>query len=145
MSDQKDVDNRLDEMIRKTLAASLDNAGEGCPDADMLAAFAENSLASTERAKWNTHISGCAICQRQLAALARAGAVGPNRDRSFVPAATVTSEIEYVDAEEAREEAGLWHTIRSALRFSLGPMPLSIVLHIAVLLFLIITVHEQRG
>ncbi|HSU91854.1 MAG TPA: hypothetical protein VLI44_10385, partial [Sporolactobacillaceae bacterium] len=146
MNDQRDSDGRLDEMIRKTLAAGLDNSGAGCPDPDLLAAFTEDTLAPTERAKWNTHVSGCAICQRQLAALARAGAVGPNRDRSFVPAAALTSEVEYVDADEAREEAGgLWHTIRRAMRFSLGPMPLSIVLHIAVLLFLIITVHEQRG
>ena len=117
MSDQRDSDSRLDEMIRKTLAAGLDNSGEGCPDPDLLAAFTEDTLAPTERAKWNTHVSGCAICQRQLAALARAGAVGPNRDRSFVPAATVASQIEYVDADEAREEAGgLWPTIRSAIR-----------------------------
>ena len=146
MSDQRDSDNRLDEMIRKTLGASLDNSGEGCPDPDLLAAFAEDTLASAERAKWNTHVSGCALCQRQLAALARAGVVGPSRDRGFVPAAALASEIEYVDADEARGEAGgLWHTIRSALRFSIGPMPLSIAIHIAVLLFLIITVHEQRG
>src|ERR1700688_2486277 len=153
MSDQRDSDNRLDEMIRKTLAAGLDNSGEGCPEPDLLAAFAEDTLASAERAKWNTHVSGCALCQRQLAALARAGAVGSSRDRGFVPAATLAarpaqfnSEIEYVDADEARAESGgLWHTVRSALRFSIGPMPLSIAIHIAVLLFLIITVHEQRG
>src|SRR6266481_4445696 len=146
MSDQRDSDSRLDEMIRKTLAAGLDNSGQGCPDPDLLAAFTEDTLAPTERAKWNTHVSGCALCQRQLAALARAGAVGSNRDRDFVPAASLASEVEYVDAYEASEEAGgLWHTIRSALRFSIGPMPLSIAIHIAVLLFLIITVHEQRG
>src|SRR6267378_2036781 len=126
MSDQRDSDSRLDEMIRKTLAAGLDNSGEGCPDPDLLAAFAENTLASAERAKWNTHVAGCALCQRQLATLA--------------------SEIEYVDDDEARAESGgLWQTIRSAMRFSLGPMPLSIAIHIALLLFLIITVHEQRG
>src|SRR5689334_21115880 len=119
MSDQRDSDNRLEEMIRSSLAASLDNSGEGCPDPNQLAAFAEDTLASAERAKWNTHVSVCALCQRQLAALARTGAVGANRDRGFVPAATLASEIAYVDADEAREESGgLWHTIRSALRFS---------------------------
>src|SRR6267378_3749117 len=69
MSDQRDSDSRLDEMIRKTLVAGLNNSGEGCPDPDLLAAFTEDTLAPTERAKWNTHVSGCAICQRQLAAL----------------------------------------------------------------------------
>ena len=35
--------------------------------------------------------------------------------------------------------------IRRALRFAGGPFPLSIALHVAGLLFLIITVHESRG
>ena len=55
-------------------------------------------------------------------------------------------EIETVDADEAREEAGgFWPTIRSAIRFMIGPFPLSVALHVLLLLFLIITVHEQRG
>jgi len=36
-------------------------------------------------------------------------------------------------------------TIRDYLRLALGPFPLSVALHVLVLLFLIITVHEQRG
>src|SRR5258708_6545690 len=149
MGDEKNSDTRLDAMIRSTLASGLDTSGAACPNPDLLAAFTENALSAPERARWNTHIAGCALCQRQLAALARADALGANRDQPFVAAATLASEpaeIEYVDADEAREEAGgLWQTIRSAMRFSLGPMPLSIAIHIAVLLFLIITVHEPRG
>src|SRR5260370_27135041 len=149
MGDEKNSDTRLDAMIRRTLASGLDTSGAGCPSSDLLAAFTENTLSAPERAKCNTHIAGCAVCQRQLAALARADALGANRDQPFVAAATLASEpaeIEYVDADEAREEAGgLWQTIRSAMLFSLGPMPLSIAIHIAVLLFLIITVHDQRG
>src|SRR5258708_30165706 len=78
MPDEKNHDNdkRLDAMIRTSLASGLDNSGAGCPDADLLAAFAENTLAPDERARWNSHVTGCAICQRQLAALARAGAIG---------------------------------------------------------------------
>ncbi len=76
MPDEKNQDNRLDAMIRTNLASGLDTSGAECPDADLLAAFAENTLAPDERAKWNSHVAGCAICQRQLAALARAGAIG---------------------------------------------------------------------
>ncbi|MGA3230651.1 MAG: vWA domain-containing protein [Candidatus Binatus sp.] len=128
-------------MIRTSLASGLDASGAGCPDQDLLAALAENILAPDERAKWNTHVAVCAICQRQLAVLARAGAIG-------APAAAVASqpEIETVDADEAREEAGgFWPTIRSAVRFMIGPFPLSVALHVVLLFFLIITVHEQRG
>jgi hypothetical protein len=143
MSDQKNSD-QLDAMIRSSLASGLDTSGAGCPEPDLLAGFTENTLSAAERAKLNTHIAGCALCQRQLASLARADALGAGRDQPVVGAAA--SQVEYVDADEAREESGgLWRTIRSATRFSLGPMPLSIVLHIAILLFLIITVHEQRG
>src|SRR5208283_4145058 len=141
MADKKPPDNRFDAMIRTSLASGLDASGAGCPDPDLLAAFAENALAPDERAKWNAHFAGCAICQRQLAALARAGALG-------APAAAVgwQPEIETVDADEAREEAGgFWPTIRSAIRFMIGPFPLSVALHVVLLFFLIITVHEQRG
>src|ERR1700719_1043176 len=141
MPDEKTQDKRLDAMIRTGLASGLDASGAGCPDPDLLAAFAENTLASDERAKWNAHFAGCAICQRQLAALARAGAIS-------APLAAVASqpEIETVDAAEAREEAGgFWPAIRSAIRFLIGPFPLSVALHVALLLVLLITIHQQRG
>ena len=140
MSDQKTQEKRLDAMIRTSLASGLDASGAACPDPDLLAAFAENTLAPDERAKWNIHFAGCAICQRQLAALARAGAFGA----AIAPAQEV--DVETVDAQEAREEAGgFWPAIRSAMRFLIGPFPLSVALHVALLLVLIITIHEQRG
>src|SRR5271156_4607993 len=76
MADEKTPDKRLDAMIRTSLASSLDASGAACPDPDVLAAFAENTLAPDERARWNSHFAGCAICQRQLAALSRAGTIG---------------------------------------------------------------------
>src|ERR1700735_1242474 len=97
MADEKNQDNRLDAMIRANLASGLDTSGAGCPDADLLAAFAENTLAPDERAKWNSHFAGCAICQRQLSALARAGAIG-------VTPALAPAVVETVDAEEAHQE-----------------------------------------
>jgi len=47
------------------------------------------------------------------------------------------------DLDEADVER--LQTIRDYLRLALGPFPLSVALHVLVLLFLIITVHEQRG
>ncbi|HEV2171055.1 MAG TPA: VWA domain-containing protein [Candidatus Binatus sp.] len=138
MPDEKNIDSRLDAMIRASLASGLDASGARCPDADLIAAYAENALAPEERAKWNDHIAGCALCQRQLAALARAGAI------SSAPAPA--PEVETVDAEEAREEAGgFWYSVRAFVRFLIGPFPLSVALHVFALLFLIITVHEQRA
>src|ERR1700678_2700700 len=145
MPDEKNQDNRLDAMIRTKLASGLDRAGARCPDADLLAAFAENTLAVDERAKLNAHVAGCAICQRQLAALARADALGaPGSARAVAPPQVET--VETVDDDEAREEAGgFWPAVRSAIRFMIGPFPLSVALHVALLLFVIITIHEQRG
>jgi hypothetical protein len=44
----------------------------------------------------------------------------------------------------APDMASIRNRLRNAIRFA-GPFPLSVTLHIAALLFLIITVHEQRG
>src|SRR5579863_4800520 len=112
MGDQKDSDNRLDAMIRSTLASGLDTTGAGCPDPDLLAAFAENALAGPERAKLNTHVAGCALCQRQLATLARADALDANRDLERSPALE-PAYVETIDADVAREEAGgFWPAVR---------------------------------
>jgi len=90
MSDEKTQDKRLDAMIRTGLASGLDTSGAACPDPDLLAAFAENTLSSDERAKWNAHFARCAICQRQLAALARAGAIGA----TVAPARELEQQVE---------------------------------------------------
>jgi von Willebrand factor type A domain len=47
------------------------------------------------------------------------------------------------DADEA--DASRLQQIKDYLRLFIGPFPLSIALHVIALLFLIITVHEQRG
>jgi len=47
------------------------------------------------------------------------------------------------DADEA--DAERLQTWKDRLRIVAGPFPLSVLLHVGLLLFLIITVHEQRG
>ena len=44
-----------------------------------------------------------------------------------------------------KSTSAIIEAIRSATRFMLGPFPLSVTIHLALILFLIITVHEQRG
>ncbi len=53
-------------------------------------------------------------------------------------AAELNRDVDEADVEHLQ-------TIRDALRLVIGPFPLSVALHVLLLLFLIITVHEQRG
>jgi hypothetical protein len=47
--------------------------------------------------------------------------------------------------DEDQADVTRYQSIRDALRLMLGAFPLSVALHVLALLFLIITVHEQRG
>ncbi len=48
-------------------------------------------------------------------------------------------------AAPAADAASLGQNLKRGLRFMLGPFPISITLHVLILLFLIITYHQQRG
>jgi hypothetical protein len=52
------------------------------------------------------------------------------------------AELARDDDEADVERLQTW---RDYLRLIAGPFPLSVLLHVGLLLFLIITVHEQRG
>ena len=47
--------------------------------------------------------------------------------------------------DEDQADVTRLQSMRDALRLMIGPFPLSVALHVLALLFLIITVHEQRG
>jgi hypothetical protein len=51
-------------------AAGATPSAESCPDAELLAAFYERSLAIAEVTHWRAHFAGCRRCQLSLAALA---------------------------------------------------------------------------
>ena len=74
----------LDVLTARRLAEVLDTSGNECPDADVLAAFATRLLDADEYTLWERHAAGCALCQRNLAALVRSGALEapsiPERD-----------------------------------------------------------------
>ena len=55
----------------------------------------------------------------------------------------VFAEVLKTDTAEA--ELSRLDQIRRSLGFLLGPFPLSVAIHVIILLFLLITVHEQRG
>ena len=73
MSRQKDFDDRFDATLVRRLSERLNASPANCPDPDLLAAYAAHSLADDERTHWDSHVAGCALCQSQLATLARAG------------------------------------------------------------------------
>jgi hypothetical protein len=56
----------LAEALRPAEGAASDSA---CPDAELLAAYAERNLDAAETAEWEKHFAGCARCQKILAVL----------------------------------------------------------------------------
>src|SRR5579872_7233527 len=50
-----------------------------------------------------------------------------------------------LDRDDDEADVERLQSIRDYLRLIAGPFPLSVLLHVGLLLFLIITVHEQRG
>jgi hypothetical protein len=74
-----DLDDRFVNAVKLALAASR-NSGDAesdrseseCPSSDDIASYYEYALSRVERARLETHFSGCARCQGTLAALRRA-------------------------------------------------------------------------
>ena len=69
----QDNQKAMDGLLRRSLAR--DSSGKGdCPDAQLLAAYYDQSLGPDEAAVYDLHFSQCSRCREQLAALSRAGA-----------------------------------------------------------------------
>ncbi len=146
----------LDTLIARGLGMSITDAAGGCPDADVLAAFASHALSTAEYSHWESHVAGCGRCQREVAALARSGlslqddgadARRTTADRGAQAAtiAAISEDDESTYHAIRKSTSEIIENIRSAMRFMLGPFPLSVTIHVALILFLIITVHQQRG
>src|SRR5713226_3577193 len=58
-----------DRQFERALAQHLRRAAAqpDCPDAEVLAAYHERTLAPEEMAHWKVHIAGCSACQESLA------------------------------------------------------------------------------
>ena len=63
----------MDGLLRRSLARDSRASGD-CPEAELLAAYFDQSLGADEAAGYELHFSQCARCREQLAAMARAGA-----------------------------------------------------------------------
>ena len=72
----RDDDKVMAGLLRRTLASSpkpgVAPSVDDCPPADILAAYYEHLLDEGESARYELHLSSCALCREQLAAMARA-------------------------------------------------------------------------
>jgi hypothetical protein len=82
MSSQEN-EKAMDGLLRRSLAH--DSKAGGCPDAEFLAAYFDQSLGADEAAKYELHFSQCTRCRDQLAAMARAHAEQTADDAAFEP------------------------------------------------------------
>lgn len=64
-------DKAMDKLVGARLRAGLNAGGAECPEAEVLAAFVERSLAPRERASFESHLASCARCQESVAELVR--------------------------------------------------------------------------
>src|SRR5260370_5117577 len=71
MKDDSARDKAMDKLVATQLRAGLKPGNASCPDAEILAAFVERSLAPRERATCETHLAGCLGCQALVAELVR--------------------------------------------------------------------------
>ena len=144
-----DGKDKFDALIVSTMRATQEASGRECPAADLLAAYASRSLEAGEQSRWDDHVAQCALCQRSLATLARAGAIAPVVVEQRQSAEEIATEMAAAAIDDDKGSHGEDDTFIAALRrgfrFMLGPFPLSVTLHVVALLFLIITVHEQRA
>ncbi|MGA8869622.1 MAG: zf-HC2 domain-containing protein [Candidatus Acidiferrales bacterium] len=67
----RERDDAMAGLLKRTLAGDA-GAGDDCPGPDILAAYFERSLDADETAHVELHLSECARCREQLAALGRA-------------------------------------------------------------------------
>ena len=82
-----------DRQLERALARHLSNASpdRACPDAEILAAYHEQSLSLEEMAQWKEHIAGCARCQEALAWI--------EESESVLAEKSAGEEVEVLDEE----------------------------------------------
>lgn len=69
--DPRDKEKALEKLLPRALRATFKPGGAECPEAHLLAAYAERALSASEAARWEEHFSTCARCQEVLAVFAR--------------------------------------------------------------------------
>jgi hypothetical protein len=72
-----DRDRALDQLLRQPDLHGSRGRGDGCPDAETLAAWMDGGLDARSAALTESHMSGCTRCQALVATMARAEAAEP--------------------------------------------------------------------
>jgi anti-sigma factor RsiW len=109
-------ENAMDGLLRRSLARDS-SAGSDCPDAELLAAYFDQSLGADEAARYEIHFSTCPRCREQLAAMARASTeqiVQP--DLALEPALARARPAQALALDAARVPAQAKPTPASAAR-----------------------------
>jgi hypothetical protein len=120
--DQKsDRSDGFDRIIRHQLAAERDSGGAQCPNASIIAAYCDRSLALEERSLWERHFTQCARCAGTIAAFARIG------DAVEIPGAARAENI----ARDARK----WWNQRRALPIAAFGATVAVLAVIAIKTF----------
>ena len=102
----QDNENAMDGLLRRSLARDSIGAGN-CPDAELLAAYFDQSLGVDEDAGYELHFSTCPRCREQLAAMARAntGQQLHPADLALEPALAGARPVPAIALEAARTPA----------------------------------------
>jgi hypothetical protein len=101
----QDNENAMDGLLRRSLARDS-AAARDCPDAELLAAYFDQSLGADEAAGYELHFSTCPRCREQLAAMARVSSeqiLQP--DLALEPALAGARPAQVITLEAARTPA----------------------------------------
>jgi len=110
--DEKIREQALHRLLARSLRQSLETGGADCPAPEILAAYFERSLTSSEASHWESHFSTCGRCQQVLAALATSELASAAADETQQVAALVAKAA--APAQPPRDV----HALRRYLRWN---------------------------
>ncbi len=137
-----DFDDRFANAVKLALDVSRSSGdyqadameGAECPSSDMIASYYEDALNRVERARLESHFSGCALCQGTLAALLRAA-----------PTVDTNSEPGHLAGDAAHERAPEAPSLRERWLETSPPWRIAGVIGVATAMLVVIIVAGIRG
>jgi len=99
----------LAEALKPQLHSGVNANLSACPDAEILAAYAEHGLGEEETAHWESHFADCDRCQKIVAALAASGeAITQGEVERLGDLAAASVAREPVSRKTERSWMGIW-------------------------------------
>ena len=106
-----------DTALARMLAEALKARGQGgpagndsvCPDAEILAAYAERVLTQEEFGRWETHLADCDRCQKILAVLTASADELSDAEVQRLGTIIATSATPHPVAREHSKFSAIWH------------------------------------